>query len=154
MPTIVTTYLKGRKQADLLPILQALKVDTLIDVRYWASMPWEYSPHVEELRDPLITFEKFLTNNIIDYHYERQLGFPSKDRKRLMDKPEAAKEFYQNRILTDIKANKVFKYYVELMQTLWQHRVICLVCSCDTDDITQCHRFWLADLFRDALESS
>jgi len=157
--TFVSTYLKGRKPDEVLSIMKDLKVDVVLDVRWWVVYPLYYNPNIE-LKPPLKSFHILLTENKIEYRYEALLGNPSELRKKYIDTGnwEQARKAYCDWILNGVykdgtEIRPIFNGYISAFKSLWKDKVICLLCFCPTEDSRYCHRYWIIELFKQYLKS-
>jgi hypothetical protein len=157
MVTFVTTYLKGRKPNEVLLILKELKVDLVLDVRWWAVYPLYFNPNIE-LKPPLESFSILLMENQIEYRYEALLGNPSwlRDKYIPINDWEGAKKAYYDWIFNGTykgtKIEHVLNGYISGFKKIWANKTVCIVCYCPTEDPRHCHRYWLKELFEKYLE--
>lgn len=128
-------YIKGHPTEEFLSHLKEEKVHIVIDIRRSFYRRPEFYPKA---------FEKLLEPYGIEYIYERRLGNPFK----VSEHPDMTenKKLYQEYVKTTQKdlLDKL-KFYVKENP----EENIALVCWCATNDSTQCHRYWLAELIEE-----
>jgi hypothetical protein len=140
------------KQNDVVEALERMKVNIVLDVRWWAKYPLYFSPFAET-RPGFVPFKQRLEENNIRYFYEHVLGNPSYLRHHFTDDPVLLRDAYIRYIKDDSKAQETFLRYIKLLRTEWKDSTVCFICFCPTTDIRYCHRFWLKTLFEDELKT-
>ena len=129
-----TTYIKGVKPEQFTKTLERLKVNVVVDIRYWSLYPIYFS-------------QKFMKDLLeihgIEYLKCKALGNPSSLRKRAGENFTYAKQLYQDYILGNPESRQEL---IKLYKQFRFRKNYCLICYCPTLDIKLCHRFWLKEL--------
>lgn len=131
---IKTTYIKGVKPEEFTKTLERLKINVVVDIRYWSLYPTYFSSRF---------MKDLLEIHGIEYLKCKALGNPSSLRKRAGENFIYAKQLYQDYVLGNPESKQ------ELSKLFKQFRFrknYCLICYCPTLDIKLCHRFWLKEL--------
>ena len=131
---IKTTYIKGVKPDEFIKTLERLKVNVVVDVRYWSLYPTYFSPKF---------MKDLLEIHGIEYLKCKALGNPSALRKRAGENFIYAKQLYQDYVLGNPESRQEL---VKLYKLFRFRKNYCLICYCPTLDIKLCHRFWLKEL--------
>ncbi len=131
---IKTTHIKGVKPEEFTKTLERLKVNVVVDIRYWSLYPIYYSPKF---------MKDLLKIHGIEYVKYKALGNPSSLRKRAGENFIYAKQLYQDYILGNPESHHAF---LDLFKQFRFRKVYCLICYCPTYDVKLCHRFWLKEL--------
>ncbi|HUW90843.1 MAG TPA: DUF488 domain-containing protein [Candidatus Nanopelagicaceae bacterium] len=131
---IKTTYIKGVKPEEFTKTLEKLKVNVVVDIRYWSLYPIYFSPKF--MRD-------LLEIHGIEYVKYKALGNPSSLRRRAGENFIYAKQLYQDYVLGNPESNHDF---LDLFKQFRFRKNFCLICYCPTFDVKLCHRFWLKEL--------
>lgn len=131
---IKTTYIKGVKPDQFVKTLERLKVNVVVDVRYWSLYPIYFSPKF---------MKDLLEIHGIEYLKCKALGNPSVLRKRAGENFIYMKKLYQDYVKNDPESRQEL---VKLYKLFRFRKNYCLICYCPTFDIKLCHRFWLKEL--------
>ena len=131
---IKTTYIKGVKPEEFTKTLERLKVNVVVDIRYWSLYPTYYSPKF---------MKDLLQIHGIDYVKYKGLGNPSSLRKRAGENFIYAKQLYQDYIFGNPES---YHDFLDLFKQFRFRKNYCLICYCPTYDVKLCHRFWLKEL--------
>lgn len=131
---IKTTYIKGVKPEEFTKTLERLKVNVVVDIRYWSLYPIYYSPKF---------MKDLLEIHGIEYVRYQALGNPSSLRKRAGENFIYAKQLYQDYVLGNPESRQEF---LDLFKQFRFRKNYCLICYCPTFDVKLCHRFWLKEL--------
>lgn len=131
---IKTEYITTRDMDSFINTIKG-KIDVVIDIRWntYQKTKQGFSPE---------DFKKQLESNGIGYIYFKILGNPFHGLYDLKKESEQAKKDYLNYLKYHSKASKTFK---ELASKFRFKKNYCLVCYCNTEDPTMCHRFWLKE---------
>ena len=131
---IETTYIKGVKPDQFIKTLEKLKVNVVVDIRYWSLYPIYFSPKF---------MKDLLEIHGIEYLHFQKLGNPSTLRKRAGENCELAKQLYQNYVTNNPESRQEL---VKLYKLFRFRKNYCLICYCPVIDVKLCHRFWLKEL--------
>lgn len=131
---IKTTYIKGVSAEEFTKTLEKLKVNVVVDIRYWSLYPIYFSPKF---------MKDLLEIHGIEYLKCKSLGNPSALRKRAGENFIYMKKLYQDYVLGNPESRQEL---VKLYKLFRFRKNYCLICYCPTLDIKLCHRFWLKEL--------
>ena len=131
---IETTYIKGVSPDEFTKTLERLKVNVVVDIRYWSLYPTYFSPKF---------MKALLEIHGIEYIKYKALGNPSSLRKRAGENFIYAKQLYQDYILGNPESRQEL---ITLYKQFRFRKNYCLICYCPTYDVKLCHRFWLKEL--------
>lgn len=133
---IETEYITTRNMDNFINCIKGKKIDVVIDIRWSTYYKKDQGFNLKE-------FKKHLESNGITYFYIKALGNPfhalynQKDLERGITKKD-----YLNYLKYNSKARKSFQ---ELFSKFRFKKRYCLICYCDTEEPTMCHRFWLRE---------
>jgi len=133
---IATEYINTRDMNNFINCIKGKKIDVVIDLR-WSTY------HKTKQGFGPTEFKKHLELNGISYFYIKALGNPFHalyDQKDL--ESDIAKKDYLNYLKYNSKARKSFQ---ELFSKFRFKKKYCLICYCNTQQPTMCHRFWLKE---------
>ena len=131
---IKTTYIKGITPEVFTKTLENLKVNVVVDIRHWCLYPIYFSPKF---------MKDLLEIHGIEYLHYKNLGNPSRLRKRAGENFILAKKLYQDYVFGNPESNQEL---IKLYKLFRFRKNYCLICYCPTNDIKLCHRFWLKEL--------
>ena len=131
---IKTTYIKRVSPEEFTKTLERLKVNVVVDIRYWSLYPIYFSPKF---------MKDLLEIHGIEYLKCKALGNPSALRKRAGENFIYMKKLYQDYVLGNPESRQEL---VKLYKLFRFRKNYCLICYCPTLDIKLCHRFWLKEL--------
>ena len=131
---IKTTYIKGVSPDEFTKTLEKLKVNVVVDIRYWSLYPTYYSPKF---------MKDLLKIHGIEYVKYKALGNPSSLRKRAGENFIYAKQLYQDYVVGNPESRQEL---IKLFKQFRFRKNYCLICYCPTYDVKLCHRFWLKEL--------
>jgi len=131
---IETTYIKGVKPDQFIKTLERLKVNMVVDIRYWSLYPIYYSSKF---------MKDLLETHGIEYIRFQKLGNPTVLRNRAGENFELAKQLYQNYVTHNPESKQEL---VKLYKLFRFRKKYCFICYCPVTDVKLCHRFWLKEL--------
>jgi len=132
---IETAYLKGRKPEDLLKVLQAKRVNVVVDVRFGYKYPVYFFP---------TELSRFLQAHDILFLSRQTLGNPWILRQQAGTDFVKMKALYLQH-LEQPSQQAAIGLLLEYMRSHPPDWIYCLICYCPTEDPNLCHRFWLRE---------